>query len=111
VAGRDVIAVAGIARPERFVASLEALGARVRQTEYLEDHHVYDASDVARMAAWAARGLVVTTEKDLVKLGELTDDPPVMALRVSVAAEPAEELERLAAGEDVVCGEPDPERR
>jgi len=111
VAGRDVIAVAGIARPERFVESLEALGARVQHAEYLEDHHVYDAGDVARVAAWAARALVVTTEKDLVKLGDLTDDPPVMALRVAVDAEPAEELERLAVGEDVVCGDPDPERR
>jgi tetraacyldisaccharide 4'-kinase len=111
IAGRDVLALAGIARPERFAASLRSLGARVRHAEYLDDHHAYDAGDLARVAAWATRGLVVTTEKDLVKLGELTRDPPVLALRVAACAEPAGELERLAAGEDVVCGEADPERR
>jgi tetraacyldisaccharide 4'-kinase len=111
LAGRDVVALAGIARPERFVASLEALGARVRRREFLADHHGYDGNDLARVAAWAAHGLVVTTEKDLVKLADLERDPPVLALRVSACAEPAAELERLAAGEDVVCGEPDPERR
>lgn len=104
LAGRETAVVAGIARPGRVIAQLERLGARVRETRLLDDHHVYDARDVAWVEAAARRGPVITTEKDLVKLVEVMEAPPVLALRVALEVTPAEELLRLAAGEDVVCG-------
>jgi tetraacyldisaccharide 4'-kinase len=109
--GQSVAALAGIARPARFVAQLERLGACVREARLLDDHHAYEPRDVAWIEAAAQRGPVVTTEKDLVKLVETNDSPPVLALRVTVEVTPAEPLVRLAAGEDVVCGEARPERR
>jgi len=111
LAGQSVAAVAGIARPGRFLAQLERLGARVRDARILDDHHVYGPGDVAWIAAAARRGAVITTEKDLVKLLELPEPPPVLALRVTVDVTPPEALVRLAAGEDVVCGGDQPERR
>jgi tetraacyldisaccharide 4'-kinase len=104
LAGREVAAVAGIARPSRFLALLAELGARVRETRLLDDHHVYDAGDLEWIAAAARRSLVVTTEKDLVKLAEGAAPPPVCALRLTVEVDAPERLLRLAAGEDVVCG-------
>src|SRR5262249_29485083 len=69
--GRPVVAVAGVAHPERLAATLAGLGADVRGLLAFPDHHAYGADDVARIAAAGAEGLLVTTEKDLAKLGGL----------------------------------------
>ena len=68
--GRPVLAFAGIARPEKFYATLEGIGAIVAGRRRFPDHHVYDARDIAELAGVARRrGLtLVTTEKDYVRL-------------------------------------------
>jgi len=69
-----VVAVAGIARPERFRASLSALGWDVVHWQTYPDHHWYSSLDVARIEQAArSRGAaaVVTTEKDAVRLEAL----------------------------------------
>jgi tetraacyldisaccharide 4'-kinase len=66
-----VLAVAGIAKPDRFFADLRASGVSVAGEMAFRDHHAYSRSDAQRIAALArSRGatLVVTTEKDLVRL-------------------------------------------
>lgn len=68
LAGRRVLAAAGIADPESFAAQLGALGASVQLQAY-QDHHRYGPADVARLVQAARRGdYVVVTEKDAVKL-------------------------------------------
>jgi tetraacyldisaccharide 4'-kinase len=64
------VAVAGIARPEQFFAMLRDAGYDVASTMPFRDHHRYSASDIARIAAEAqsAGGVVLTTEKDEVRL-------------------------------------------
>ncbi len=60
--GRELVACAGLAAPEKFFAMLEAAGLRIRRLP-LPDHHAYDTPP------WPAGTLeVVTTEKDAVKL-------------------------------------------
>lgn len=84
LAGRRVAAVAAIARPQRFLATLKDLGASVVETMILRDHHAYDGRDWTRIAAMA-RGsdLVVTTEKDMVRLARFAAGTPwLVALRV-----------------------------
>ncbi|PYO43775.1 MAG: tetraacyldisaccharide 4'-kinase [Gemmatimonadetes bacterium] len=68
LAGRGVVAAAGIADPLSFGAQLRAAGAIVQLVAY-QDHHPYAPADVERLAR-AARGgdYVVVTEKDAVKL-------------------------------------------
>jgi len=68
--GKNLFAFAGIGRPEKFFATLAALGARVSETRSFGDHHVFSASDAEQLLAAAkARGLVlVTTEKDLARM-------------------------------------------
>jgi tetraacyldisaccharide 4'-kinase len=70
LAGRPVLAFAGIARPEKFFATLEAIGARVAIARRFADHHRYAPNEVeALIAEAAARGLTpLTTEKDHVRL-------------------------------------------
>jgi len=82
--GRDVVAVAGIARPERFVDTLARLGGRVRDVLRFPDHHAYTVADVARIAAVGRSALVVTTEKDLVKLDRFPALETMLAVRVEL---------------------------
>jgi tetraacyldisaccharide 4'-kinase len=68
LAGRSVVAAAGIADPASFGAQLRAAGAGVQLVAY-QDHHPYDPIDVERLARAARAGdYVVVTEKDAVKL-------------------------------------------
>ena len=91
-----VIAVAGIARPQRFVRLLEAAGVAVAGIVAFPDHHPYGPGDVAALGAAAAQGTLVTTEKDLVKLAALPGVPAVAAVRVVLEVEDGEALvERL----------------
>lgn len=71
LAGRGVLAFAGIAAPERLVETLTAHGANVRDVVAFPDHHVYRPSDLAavtRRARAMGASLLVTTEKDAVRL-------------------------------------------
>src|SRR2546422_71394 len=68
LAGRRVLAAAGIADPESLAVQLRATGADVRLLAY-QDHHRYADDDLARLVRGAARAdYVVITEKDAVKL-------------------------------------------
>ena len=81
--GRSVLAAAAIADPESFAVQVRASGATVQLAAY-QDHHEYDAADVARLVrAAAAAGYLVVTEKDAVKLRTLwpADGPePLVAV-------------------------------
>jgi len=67
---RDVVAFAGIGRPQKFFDTLAEIGARVVVTESFADHHPYTADEVMRLVETAAarEAIVVTTEKDAVRL-------------------------------------------
>lgn len=68
--GQGVLAFAGIGRPAKFFASLEALGARLGATQSFADHHAYEPIEIeALLAKAAALHLTpVTTQKDHVRL-------------------------------------------
>ncbi|HEX3673119.1 MAG TPA: tetraacyldisaccharide 4'-kinase [Rhizomicrobium sp.] len=66
--GTDVVAFAGIGRPDKFFDTLRSLGARLAETREYADHHAYSASEIARLKAKARGALLVTTEKDYVRL-------------------------------------------
>lgn len=69
--GRTIAAFSGIATPESFEAFLRETGARLVFTERFLDHYRFTADDLAEVYAGAAAAgaeLVVTTEKDAVRL-------------------------------------------
>ena len=71
LAGAHVVAFAGIGRPEKFYASLRALGADVIETRDFPDHYPFTTADLSGLTALArARDAVlVTTEKDAARMG------------------------------------------
>jgi tetraacyldisaccharide 4'-kinase len=95
-AGTRVLALAGLARPERFFADLAGDGWTVAGQVAFGDHHRYTPSDLAHIVAEmrAARAvMVVTTEKDLVRLLPLRPLPvPVAWAPLQVSVEPAHEF-------------------
>lgn len=96
--GAPVVALAGIARPERFFRELEDSGLDVRARLPYRDHHPYSAGDVERMLESVERAgahAVVTTEKDLVRLMPLGPLPFRLAWR---------RLEVVPADPDGFCG-------
>jgi tetraacyldisaccharide 4'-kinase len=70
--GRPVAAFCGLGNPEAFRRTLGGLGANVVAFRTFPDHHPYARADVDDLRAWARRQatdcVVVTTQKDLVKL-------------------------------------------
>ena len=74
-----IAAFCGIARPEQFFAGLEAAGLKLTFRQAFPDHHRYTALDLERLVA-AARDAnataLITTEKDLVRLGALSSTLP-----------------------------------
>jgi tetraacyldisaccharide 4'-kinase len=69
-----VLAVAAIARPERFLRLLEGQGARVGGMVAFPDHHPFTAEDVAKVEQQArmSGAMLLTSAKDAVRLEGLT---------------------------------------
>ena len=91
-AGARVVAVAGIARPERFFRALREQGWNVVAELAFPDHHRYtprDLADINNAAQEAHARIVVTTEKDAVRVGE---QAWWAALPMQVAIEPEDQF-------------------
>ena len=76
IAGRSVVAFAGIARPEKFFDSLRGLGCRLIAAHPFPDHYAYEPGDIERLTreAEASDAIAVTTAKDRVRLPPGTGD-------------------------------------
>jgi tetraacyldisaccharide 4'-kinase len=99
--GRAVVVFAGLGNNEQFFESVCALGARVVESLGFPDHHAYRDRDLEDLRSIAAQNdaVLLTTEKDLVKLPSTKD---VAAVVVEAVIESSESVvERLV---DVVRG-------
>jgi tetraacyldisaccharide 4'-kinase len=86
--GRRVVAFCGLARPSSFRRTLEALGAEVVRFEGFPDHHRYGASELKALEQAAPEAMLLTTEKDAVRLPE---GFPASVLRLGVTVLEGEE--------------------
>lgn len=89
--GRRVTALSAIAEPGSFASVLTGLGAEVAVELAYPDHHAYSPEDVKDIGA-ASEGtdLIVTTEKDAVKLallGPSLEGLPIFTLTIDLATD------------------------
>lgn len=94
--GREVVAFAGIARSEKFYATLRRVGAQIVATRDFADHHPYTQREVEALIEEArGRGaLLATTEKDLVRLSA-RQARSVVALPVTLRFEEPASVRRI----------------
>jgi tetraacyldisaccharide 4'-kinase len=86
LAGRSVLAFAGIGRPAKFFETLEACGAHVALRREFPDHHPYSMQEIQQLLDEAARigANPVTTPKDAVRLpAALRDAVRVVGVRLA----------------------------
>ncbi|HEX4998882.1 MAG TPA: tetraacyldisaccharide 4'-kinase [Terriglobia bacterium] len=88
-----VVAFAGIAKPERFFATLEDLGVHIATRVRFRDHHAYTRADINQLGS----GTRITTEKDAVRLEGLGAGP-FLRLVISAKIDRMDELLRLIRG-------------
>ena len=86
---RRAFAFAGIAKPERFFADLESAGWRLAGRRSFGDHHHYvphEIEEVKRAAKSSGADVILTTEKDLVRIAGASD---ILAVPLEVTIDTA----------------------
>ncbi|HVV42287.1 MAG TPA: tetraacyldisaccharide 4'-kinase [Nitrobacter sp.] len=102
--GVRVFAFAGIGDPDRFFRTLRANGIDVAMSTAFPDHHAFSRSEIDGLITQAEnRGLtLVTTEKDLVRLGDRTQFgaavDTIVPFAVTLEIDDGERLRRLLGG-------------
>jgi tetraacyldisaccharide 4'-kinase len=112
LADTPLLAFAGIGRPARFFASIEAIGGQIAKKLSFADHHPYSQQDLARIQEDAQRhgAEMITTQKDWMRLpadwrGRITMLPVSVDMRDEAAFLDAIESRLAAAGHgDIVNG-------
>jgi len=89
VEGRRVVLFAGIARPSTFVTTVASLGVEVVGERWWPDHYHYTRRDVhalRRAGRFPLHDLLLTTEKDAVKLVELEglENTDIVVVKVAI---------------------------
>ncbi len=85
-----VLAVSGLGDPRGFHQHLKSMGAKLLESQQFKDHHDYTEDDLAHLYSRAeslGAQLIVTTEKDWVKLQHLHHRPkgvPIWRLDVVI---------------------------
>ncbi len=86
LAGKKVIALTGIASPDSFYHLIEEHGANIVHKIVYSDHHFFTHDDVNEILIQCVKhdAIIVTSEKDMVKLRKITKDPRILSLNIEV---------------------------
>jgi tetraacyldisaccharide 4'-kinase len=107
LSGKRVGAFAALAQPRGFGQTLRSVGAEVVYARRFPDHHRYaprDLAAVVRAAAASGAEMLVTTEKDAVKLEDLpAPEIPLYCLSVETEIDEGEDLLWLTVGRAVAA--------
>lgn len=98
IVGAPVYAFCAIGNPDRFRETLTDAGARLTGFRTFRDHHLFSLEEIREVVRDAARtqAVIVTTEKDAVRLSQVPEGPAFFALRIRMDVEPEAELRMRA---------------
>ncbi len=92
--GKKVFAFAGIARPEHFKKTIESLRGKLVSFINFPDHHVYTQEDLIKIkkaASQSSAQIILTTEKDGIKLIDFPDFlRDIYLLRIEMEISPSQ---------------------
>ncbi len=95
--GKKIYAFSGIANPDNFSKTITSLGGIITETLIFPDHHVYNREDIARITEGASSSeaeLILTTEKDHMKLIDFNDFlRDIFILRITMEVAPSGKFE------------------
>ena len=89
---KKVLAFAGLGDNRSFFELLKELGAEVVHEVEFPDHHAYKARDMEQLRSLKGAEMLVTTEKDAIKLDRLEIPENLFYLAVEAVVEREEEL-------------------
>lgn len=98
--GAVIFAFAGIARPGALASLLRSLGAEVKDLRSFPDHHPYSRAEIERLVAMASdcrAGMLVTTEKDGVRIRDMAPEN-LWALRIDLEVVERDAWEKAVLG-------------
>ena len=84
--GKKVIALSAIASPESFYHLLEKYEADIVKKLTYPDHYFFTHQDVNKILIDCVKenAIIVTSEKDMVKLKKVTKDPRVLSININI---------------------------
>src|SRR5262249_10141450 len=96
--GAPVYAFCAIGNPDGFRETVMGTGARLTGFRAFRDHHPFTLEEIREIVREAARtqAVIVTTEKDAVRLSRVPDGAALFALRIRMDVEPESELRARA---------------
>ncbi len=105
LAGKRIAAFSGIATPERFEETLKAHGAVIVANRRFLDHHAFNDEDLDEVLDQAMRAkaeMILTTEKDAVRL-QSRFRPPIPLMYVRLEVEILGDREGFNAAVERIC--------
>lgn len=93
LAGREIIALSAIASPDSFYQLLEDNGATIVEKIVYPDHYLFTQSDMNEVLLKSSQrnALVITSEKDMVKVRRVIQDDRIVYVNISVSFVSGEE--------------------
>lgn len=98
--GKEVVALSSIGNPASFEKTLQSLDIKITESMRYPDHYWYSEEDVKKLSEKYSGRVIVTTEKDAVRLeakiaGEKKINmPEIYILKIELEIESIETLER-----------------
>jgi tetraacyldisaccharide 4'-kinase len=90
--GKKVLAFSGLGDNRSFFELLKSLGADVVREVIFQDHYTYRNKDVKKLSSYNDVNLIVTTEKDAVKLSGMDIPDNLFYLSIEATIEKEQEL-------------------
>lgn len=86
LAGKNILAISAIASPESFYQMLESFGARIVDKAQFSDHYYFKVEDINELLLRASRhnAIIMASEKDIVKIRRVSQDPRLNYLSIKV---------------------------
>ncbi len=86
VAGKNIIAIAAVANPTSFYSMIEGLGGNIVERLSYPDHYYFTLEDIEKFIRLSEEksAMVLTSEKDIVKMRKISTEMDVYYLEISV---------------------------